>query len=144
MKKLRGWWRLWVVISIVWVATTGFSLSWDRPLSRIVKEWHHGQPTIEEVNRMRQQLCTPDDIAFLHNYFGKTEGLVMPTLGILDKSASPKSTVGLQCDARDGLRNLIRQNVVMMMTLPALLLAAGLAFSWVRGGFRTPKNAEKA
>jgi hypothetical protein len=144
MKNLGGWWRLWIVVSIIWVAAAGFSSSWDRPLPREVKDWGYGQPTLEEVNRTRQELCTPEDMAFLYDYFGKTDGLVMPTLAILNKNATPKSVAGLQCYARDGLRNVIRNNLALIMSLPALLLFAGLAFSWIRGGFRTKKSAEKA
>jgi hypothetical protein len=131
LTKLGGWWRVWLVVSLLWLLAVTLLADWKPTGGEIIKSWKYGQPTISEVNAARADFCT-SELAILYNFTGATESLIMPTI----VSQAGDKIVELQCDRRYGFLAMLLRNLAIILSLPVFLLVVAQTGRWVFRGFR--------
>ena len=135
LNKLGGWWRIWIVVAVLWVGVCCLVADWSRPDAKTVKSWPYTTVPIAEINQARTTLCTSGDLALVYG-LSETHGeLTMPTIAPIAKV--PEQQIDLQCWARDGMRDKIMTNLAGIFSIPVILLLVGLTGRWVWRGFRS-------
>lgn len=136
MLKLNGWMRLWVVLSVVWLAFSGWLAYEDISSVYGTKKVVFGK---EGVGKVKVVFSDADYASVL-----TAEEKWIPKI-----SADPDKYLGKEITEpydtyieEHGIRK-VREAVALVLIPPVFLLLFGFAISWVRAGFSQAKNAQQ-
>lgn len=134
---MNGWVRLWVVLSVLWLAIVAGTSDWRKPGSASVQQWPNKQPDIVEIKRVWASHCEPRELATLWGFTGDMSKL-LPEIMAPSNPAGAKFTPELYCAKRLAWRDKLLANIPPLFLPPLLLLIFGIAIGWIRRGFRQP------
>ena len=126
MNRLSGWWRGWVVISVLWTLFA-IAAAWPSRENRAFDMFPAGQASerVADLIRNAPDSCVPSSIETT------TAAIDDPNAGAAG-SGTPYLQASLSCRPKGGVWLL-----VLFVIIPPLILAAlGLAIKWVAQGFR--------
>ncbi len=154
--RLGGWWRIWVVLSLLWVA--GVAAIWQRP--DCLASWQQTEIIRQMPARYRYIYSdsaptekVEDTQGTVAVGFGDSAPRVFCDTGAdsvlfwyttnhaqLTKSEQDEAWVVLRSVGVEYLRRLRSEATyamgIAMVAPPAVLLISGLALAWIRAGFR--------
>ena len=136
MLKLNGWFRLWIVLSVAWLASSGWVAYEDISSVYGTRKYEVGKEGIGNVTvvfsaaeqdpkHSLEEQWIPKISADPAEYIGKE--IREPYDSYIDEHGSRE----------------IRQAVALVLLPPALLLLFGWSVSWVRKGFLQAKHAQQ-
>lgn len=142
-KKLSGWWRLWVVVSVVWtlVVLAGATVIWfEEDLDEdIAKHWNIYDLLAPDQKSL---ILDPKSVEYNKNaisvefdngsrlYFDKSVGME-----ILNKFGENYYKIGEWAQVKRRF-NFISITFGVVFLLPILIAIIGKTYAWVVDGFR--------
>lgn len=165
LKNLGGWWRLWIVVSALWIAGTGAVTLSQFPTDKSVHGTIGGDYPIlvssvpfslsraELLSKLERKRKSERDYAHLveawlakkipdKDFQNRVETIKFrPTKGWKTSDAPPEGAISLDSTPRERLIEWAALSIALCLAIPFGLLAAGLSISWVKEGFQRQRSS---
>ena len=136
MIKLNGWIRLWIVLSVAWLAFSGWIAYKDISNVYGTTKYEIGKDGVGNVT-----------VVFSAAEYNSESNAKEQWIPII--SANPDKYIGKEVTEpydtyveKNGAKK-VREGLLLVLFLPVLLLLLGWAVSWVKVGFSQEKYAQQ-